>query len=111
MGSKRAIWLLGAALTLEACRSAGPVPIRKILEDPRGYDGRDVTITGEVRDSTNLLVLKWYRVEDASGSIVVVASGAVPMRGAKVTVSGTVRQAFVIGDQSLTVLLENAEGS
>jgi hypothetical protein len=110
VGYRSAIWLLGAALTLAACRPAGPVHIRTILDDPRGYDGRRVTIAGEVRDSTNLLVLKWYRVEDESGSIVVVASGAVPMRGAKVSASGTVRQAFVIGDQSLTVILEG-EGS
>jgi len=35
----------------------------------------------------------------------------VPLRGANVRVSGTVRQAFVIGDQSLTVILEDEGGS
>lgn len=106
-----AVSVLGAAMALGACRPMGPTLIRSILDDPRTYDGRTVTIAGEVRDSTNLLLLKWYRVEDESGGIVVVASGAVPMRGANVRVSGTVRQAFVIGDQSLTVILEDAEGS
>lgn len=84
----------------------GPTPIRSILDDPRRYDGRIVTVAGEVRDSTNLVVLKWYRVADETGAIVVVPAGAVPRRGARVEVTGTVRQAFVIGDESLTVIME-----
>jgi hypothetical protein len=103
--------MLAAAWVPAGCRSNRPTPIRAILDDPRAYDGRGVTITGEVRDATNLLLLKWYRVEDATGAIVVVASGAVPMRGARVRVTGTVRQAFVIGDQSLTVILETRGSS
>ena len=84
----------------------GPTPIRSILDDPRRYDGTIVTVAGEVRDATNLVVLKWYRVADESGAIVVVPAGAVPRRGARVEVTGTVRQAFVIGDESLTVIME-----
>jgi hypothetical protein len=100
----------GAAFTLAtACGVAGgPTPIRSILDDPRRYDGTIVTIAGEVRDSTNLVVLKWYRVADDTGSIVVVAAGAVPRRGARVEVVGRVRQAFVIGDESLTVIMEES---
>jgi hypothetical protein len=103
-----ALVLLSAFGLAAACRPAGPTPIRSILDDPRRYDGKIVTISGDVRDATNLVVLKWYRVEDKTGSIVVVASGAVPMRGASVRVTGTVRQAFVIGDQSLTVIMEGS---
>jgi hypothetical protein len=99
--------ILGAVLGLAAaCGAVGATPIRAILDDPRKYDGNIVTVAGEVRDSTNLVVLKWYRVADETGSIVVVASGAVPRRGAKVEVTGTVRQAFVIADESLTVIME-----
>jgi hypothetical protein len=100
--------LLLAALSLTACPAAGPTPIRAIIDDPRRYDGQYVTIAGEVQDATNLVVLKWYRVADETGSIVVVASGAVPRRGARVEVGGTVRQAFAIGDESLTVVMEEA---
>jgi hypothetical protein len=99
--------VLGALLGLAAaCGAVGATPIRSILDDPRKYDGNIVTIAGEVRDSTNLVVVKWYRVADETGSIVVVASGAVPRRGARIEVTGTVRQAFVIADESLTVIME-----
>jgi len=100
--------MLAATVALAAgCGIAGgPTPIRSILDDPRRYDGTIVTVAGEVRDSTNLVVLKWYRIADESGSIVVVAAGAVPRRGARIEVTGTVRQAFVIGDESLTVIME-----
>jgi hypothetical protein len=100
--------ILLAALSLTACPVSGPTPIRAIIDDPRRYDGQYVTIAGEVQDATNLVVLKWYRVADETGSIVVVASGAVPRRGARVEVGGTVRQAFAIGDESLTVVMEEA---
>lgn len=97
---------LAVVLLASACQVGGATSIRSILDDPRRYDGKTVTVAGEVQDSTNLVVLKWYRVADATGSIVVVASGAVPRRGAKVEVKGTVRQAFVIGEESLTVIME-----
>jgi hypothetical protein len=103
-----AAWAVAATLApATACGVvAGPTPIRSILDDPRRYDGTIVTVAGEVRDSTNLVVLRWYRVADDTGSIVVVAAGAVPRRGARVEVVGRVRQAFVIGDESLTVIME-----
>lgn len=109
MNRRIAVTLLGVSFALcVGCLAAGATPIRSILDDPRKYDGRIVTVSGEVQDSTNLLVLKWYRVKDETGSIVVVASGAVPRRGAKIQVTGTVRQAFVIGDESLTVIMEGS---
>jgi hypothetical protein len=106
---KSVAWALGALALAAGCRlAAGTTPIRSILDDPRRYDGTIVTVAGEVRDSTNLLVVKWYRIADDTGSIVVVAAGAVPRRGARVEVVGRVRQAFVIGDESLTVIMEES---
>ena len=107
MSRRIAVTILGVSLSLcVACLAPGATPIRSILDDPRKYDGKIVTVSGQVQDSTNLVVLKWYRVADETGSIVVVASGAVPRRGARIQVTGTVRQAFVIGDESLTVIME-----
>ena len=95
-----------AACLASACRPFATTPIREILEDPRGFDGKNVKISGAVTESANLIVVRYYRVDDGTGTMTVVANGAVPLRGAKVTASGRVRQAFAIGDQSLTVLLE-----
>ncbi len=90
-----------------ACGRIFTTPIRDILDDPGGYEGKTVTVTGVVVDSTNLIVLKYYRVEDATGRIAVVAHQAVPPRGAKVRVRGRVHQAFAIGDQTFTVIVED----
>jgi hypothetical protein len=91
---------------LVGCRFFIPTSIRTILDDPATYDGKTVLISGEVEESVNILVLKYFVVRDDSGKIPVVAAGAVPRRGAHVRVRGVVRQAFAIGNDSLTVLME-----
>jgi hypothetical protein len=92
-------------LAAAACR-AGPTPIRDILAKPADFDGKTVSVSGTVTDATNVLVLKFYRVDDGTGRIAVVTRKAVPLRGTKVEATGIVHQAFVIGDESLTVLVE-----
>jgi hypothetical protein len=52
-----------------------------------------MTVSGEVTDSANVLVLKYDRVDDGTGRIMVVTRKAVPLRGAKVRATGTVQQA------------------
>ncbi|MFI5184576.1 MAG: hypothetical protein ACHQNV_09270 [Vicinamibacteria bacterium] len=81
-------------------------PVKDILDNPAAYEGKTVKVTGSVVDSANLLVLKFYHLQDDTGKIVVVARKAVPLRGAKVTATGTVHQAFALGDQNLTVIVE-----
>jgi hypothetical protein len=104
---RRHIGVLAAGLGLAvACGVFFPTPIRSILDTPATYEGRTVLISGEVEESINVLVLKYYLVRDESGRIPVVTSGAVPRRGTRVRVRGVVRQAFAIGDESLTVLIE-----
>jgi hypothetical protein len=104
---RRQIGILAAGLGLAvACGLFLPTPIRSILDTPAKYEGSTVLISGEVEESINVLVLKYYVVRDESGKIPVVTSGAVPRRGANVRVRGVVRQAFAIGDESLTVLIE-----
>jgi hypothetical protein len=90
-----------------ALRREDATPIREILDEPAKFDGSRVTIAGEVVDSTNLVVLKFYKVKDASGTIAVVTPRAVPRPGARVRATGTVHQAFAIGKDQLTVLVEN----
>ena len=89
-----------------ACGGILSTPIRKILDNPGRYDGEVVTISGDVIESANLVLVRYYRVEDDTGRITVVAKRAVPRRGAHVRVRGTVHQAFAVGDESLTVIVE-----
>jgi len=98
------------ALTLVAavsgCSRFFATPVKDILDNPAAYEGKTVKVTGSVVDSANLLVVKFYHLEDETGKIIVVARKAVPQRGAKVTATGTVHQAFALGDQNLTVVVE-----
>ena len=108
--TRRSAALGALALTVGVAAGCGRLfttPIRDVLDDPAGYEGKNVTVSGIVLDSANLILLKYYRVEDATGRITVVARGAVPPRGVKVRVRGRVHQAFALGDQTLTVIEEN----
>lgn len=100
------VLLLAVALAATACAGFGATRIGTILEDPRHYHGRDVTIAGEVVDSLNLFVIKAYTVRDRTGEILVVTRGAVPREGATVRVEGRVNQAFAVADKSLVVIVE-----
>jgi len=95
-----------ALLATLGCR-VGPTPIREILDNPGRFDGQRATVAGEVVDSANVLVLKFYRVRDATGTIAVVTPRGVPKPGARIRATGTVHQAFAIGKDQLTVLVED----
>ena len=95
-----------AVLLLVGCSSMFSTSIGKIQQHPREYDGKTVTVSGTVKQAVNLLFIKYYLVDDGSGSIPVVTKRAVPSTGEKVTVTGRVDQAFALGDRSLLVILE-----
>lgn len=94
-----------AVVLAAACGIFG-TSVREILDQPAKYEGATVTVSGDVVESANLIVLKYYRIDDGTGQITVVTKRAVPRRGAKVTATGSVHQAFSIGDESLTVIVE-----
>jgi hypothetical protein len=92
-----------AALAL----GCGSARIRDVLERPAEFEGKTVSVSGTVVEATNLLVLRFYKVDDGTGQIAVITKKAVPSKGARVTATGTVRQAFAIGEDRLTVLVES----
>ncbi len=101
--------LLAAALLsaiVAACGSLFPTPIGKIVSSPRDYDGKRVTVSGVVKESAGLLFLKYFVLADKSGEICVVTSKMLPRTGDSLTATGTVQEAFAIGDQSLVVIVE-----
>jgi hypothetical protein len=99
-------------VTLFACESLVSTPIKNVLQDPRAYEGKTVTIGGEVSDRTSLLVMKYFVLKDSTGEITVLTDRALPAVGSKLRVKGKVQQAFAIGNQQLVVLIEEpGEGS
>jgi len=81
-------------------------PIKKILDNPRDYSNKSVTVSGEVTELFSLFVIKYFVVKDGSGEIIVVSQNPLPAKGSKITVKGTVQEAFSLGDQQLLVIME-----
>jgi hypothetical protein len=106
----RAAWLgiFGMLmLAMVACGALSSTPIGKIIEKPRDYAGKSVTISGEVGEIFSLFVVKYFTVRDATGELAVVTSRALPRKGSKIEVTGRVEEAFSIGDKQLLVLIES----
>lgn len=98
-----ALWLLAAA-----CGNLVATKIGRITASPSAYDGRAVTVRGEVTGRVNLAVVKFFRLRDDTGEIVVVTERALPAEGEKVRVKGTVKQAFALGELRAVVIVEHA---
>jgi aspartyl/asparaginyl-tRNA synthetase len=93
------------------CTGLFTTKIKDILQHPRDFDGRTVTIAGEVKESANILFIKYFIVQDDTGEITVVTNRAVPRQGDKVRVTGRVNQAFAIGDKSVVAIVEESPKS
>lgn len=88
------------------CSSLMATPIKKIIDNPRDYSAKPVTISGEVTEIFSLFVIKYFVVKDSSGEIIVVTQKPLPAKGSKITVKGNVQEAFSLGDQQLIVIME-----
>jgi uncharacterized protein YjbJ (UPF0337 family) len=84
-------------------------PIEKILKNPRAYEGKAITIAGEVTDRTSLVIVKFFKLKDKTGEITVITKRSLPAVGAKERVKGKVQEAFAIGDQQMLVFVEESE--
>ena len=83
--------------------------IQKILSNPKAYEGKVVTIEGDIADRTSFfVVLKFYKIKDNTGEIIVVTRKNLPEIGSKVLVKGKINEAFTIGDQKLLVFVEES---
>lgn len=80
--------------------------VSTIQENPEQYDGTEVTVRGTVEESANLLLIKYYVLNDGTGSIYVKTKDAVPLKGETVRVTGKVNQVLKIADRQLTGLVE-----
>ena len=83
--------------------------IEKILGNPKAYEGKVITIQGEVTDRTSMfVVLKFYKVKDKTADIIVVTKRTLPEAKSNVLVKGKIEEAFPIGDQKLVVFVEES---
>ena len=94
---------LGLALTGCATKS-----INDVLADPSRYANKEVTVKGEVTQSVSVLGHGSYKIEDGSGSLWVVSTKGVPRKGARVKVTGKIRD---VADLSSVLKLPDIVGS
>jgi hypothetical protein len=83
---------LGLALT-----GCGTKTINHIMADPSRYNNQEVTIKGTVTQSVSLLGHGSYQIDDGTGTLWVVSNKGVPRKGARVKVSGKIRDVADLG--------------
>jgi hypothetical protein len=79
--------------------------INDVLSHPRDYDSKEITIHGTVTDAASILVVKYFILEDSTGSIKVVTDRVLPKKGEQLTVTGYL-QSIEIGPERWIVLRE-----
>ena len=89
---------------------SGTTKITDILASPSKYADGLVRVKGKVTESFIVFGQGYFMIADGTGAIAVVPSKTYPKTGEEVTIKGQVKNAFVIGDKSLTVIIENSEG-
>ncbi|OGW52824.1 MAG: hypothetical protein A2Y81_04210 [Nitrospirae bacterium RBG_13_43_8] len=87
----------------------GTTKITDILASPSKYSDSIVRVKGKVTESFIFFGQGYFILADGTGVIAVVPSKTYPKTGEEVTIKGLVKNAFVIGDKSLTVIIENSQ--
>jgi hypothetical protein len=83
--------------------------IQSVLSNPKAYEGKVVTIEGEVADRTSFFrVIKFYKVRDKTGEIIIVTKKTLPELKSMLRIKGRIDEAFPIGDLKLLVFLEDS---
>jgi hypothetical protein len=101
----RATTVAAALLLLAGC--AGVTPIGELLDNPARYDGKTVSVRGEVRESAGGLGLGAYQVKDDTGTLTVLSENAGPPRtGSTIGVKGRFEALITLGSKSVAVLRE-----
>lgn len=86
--------------------SACSTKIEKVKQDAALLDNQVVTVSGKVISTTNLVVMKYFKLQDSSGQIAIISKQALPSEGESLTIKGTVHQYMKVGNTSMTVIKE-----
>ena len=96
-----------AFLLLAGCASV--TPIGELLQNSSKYNGKEVRIKGEVKESAGLLGKGAYQVKDGTGTLTVISeTSAPPPTGSTIGVKGVFQALLTLGSKSLAVLRESS---
>ena len=87
-----------------------PTKIKDVLDHPRDFENKQITLSGTVTNAVSLLVIKYYEIQDGSGSIRVVTDRLLPTRGEKLNVTGRTT-VIELGTERWVVLREDNNDS
>jgi hypothetical protein len=97
-----------ASAGCDAINSLTATKIKDILDHPRDYENKEVTIYGTVTNAASLLVVKYFEIEDGTGTMRVVTDRLLPAKGEKLKVTGRM-EVFEMGADRLVVLRETSK--
>jgi len=84
--------------------------IKDILDRPRDYENKEITVHGAVTEAASILIVKYFVLQDSSGSIKVVTDRVLPQKGEQLSVTGYL-QSIEIGPERWIVLREKSNKS
>ena len=110
MKRKKFIWILVASLAFvhagcDLIDRLTATDIKEILDHPRKYEDKEVTVYGTVTDSASMLIVKFFEIEDGTGKIKVVTNRVLPAKGEKIKVTGHT-SVIEVGSERWVVLRE-----
>jgi hypothetical protein len=91
---KSVLVVLALALTMAGCRTT----INQLLAEPGRFAGKEVTVGGQVVKSASVLGHGAYQIDDGTGTVWVITKAGAPRDGARVSVTGHVRDVVNLGD-------------
>jgi hypothetical protein len=81
--------------------------IKDLVERPRDYENKEITIHGTVTESASILIAKYFVLQDNTGSIKVMTDRVLPKKGEQLSVTGHL-QSIEIGPERWIVLREKS---
>jgi starvation-inducible outer membrane lipoprotein len=86
------------------CPPPGTTTLKAIKDDPRRYEGKIVTVYGEVTEQMSLVAVSYFKLYDRSDEeIFVVTRRTLPTVGSKVRVRGKVQQFSILNWHGLAM--------
>lgn len=98
----------GCERVTEPIKKLTATKIKDILDHPRDYETKDVTVYGTVTGGVSLVFIKYFEIQDDTGSIKVVTDRILPAKGEKLRVTGRMT-AIEIGPERWIVLREKSD--
>lgn len=91
-------WRFGLVFVLALLAAGCAVKsINQVLADPGRYRNDTITVRGTVAESASVLGRGAYRITDGDQGLWVVTNGGAPRKGARVNVTGRLREGYDLG--------------